>query len=104
MKSFHFILILFLLLNVTPIKHSWKAECVWCAMTYDQPLFFKGYSVGFPFHWRIYGLFEYADLVTRFESVSMWEGILPNLWVLGTIILVDLGYRKWKDARAQRGI
>lgn len=101
-RSFHFILVLFLLLNVIPIEHSWKADCVWCAATHDQPLFFRGHSVGFPFHWRIYGLFEYADRVTRFESVIMSEGILPNLFVLGSIILVDCGYRKLKAARAKR--
>ena len=84
-------LVCFILVNFIPVKQSWKADCVWCAATHDQPLFFKGYSVGFPFHWRTYGIFEY-DLDSKFEDIIQWEAISPNFCLMVGIYLLCLGY------------
>ena len=84
-------LVCFILVNVIPVKHSWKADCVWCAATHDQPLFFDGHSVGFPFQWRSYGVFVYES-DSKFEDIIHWGDILPNFCLMWGIHWLFLFY------------
>ena len=88
MKLSTFVLICFILVNVIPVKHSWKADCVWCAMTHDQPLFFEGHSVGFLFHWRTYGVFRYES-DSKFEDIMHYGDLVANLCLMmGVYVLL----------------
>ena len=88
MKLSTFILVCFIFVNLIPVEHSWKAECVWCAMTHDQPIFFEGHSVGFPFHWRTYGVFRYES-DSKFEDIMHWGDLVANLCLTMGIYVVS---------------